>query len=288
MQLTNISTIKQLCKAHGFSLSKGFGQNFIVNENVCPTITDYCEIDSTYGVLEIGPGIGVLTKELAKQAAKVVAIEVDDRLPPVLSQTLEEFDNVKIILQDVLKADINKIINEEFAGLKVIVCANLPYYITSPIIMKLLEDRLDIEHITVMVQKEVADRICASTGTRQCGAITYAVNYFAQAEILFNVQPGSFYPPPKVVSTVIQLRIHKNAPVNVKSEKLLMKLIRSAFNQRRKTAVNAISAGVSVPKQNVITALEKLNILPTARGEQLTLEDFANLANELIISCDNV
>ncbi len=281
MQLTNISTIKQLCAKHGFSLSKGFGQNFIVNESVCPAIADYCEIDKTYGVLEIGPGIGVLTKELAKKAAKVVAIEVDERLPALLNETLAEFDNVKVILQDVLKTDINKIINEEFENLKVVVCANLPYYITSPIIMKLLEDRLDIEHITVMVQKEVADRVCAKTGTRQCGAITYAVNYFAQAQTLFNVQPGSFFPPPKVTSTVMQMRLHKNAPVSVKNEKLMMKIIRAAFNQRRKTAVNAISAGLGMQKENVANAMQKLGFSLTARGEQLTLENFASLANEL-------
>ncbi len=279
--LTDISTIRDLCARHDFALSKGFGQNFIVNPGICPKIVEAAGIDESYGVIEIGPGIGVLTKELARRAQKVVAIEVDQRLPPLLAETLAEFDNIEIVLEDVLKVDLQGLIREKFAGLKVAVCANLPYYITSPILMRLLEEKLPIQHITVMVQKEAADRIAAAPGTRDAGAISYAVAYYAQPKLLFTVQPGSFYPPPKVTSAVIQLAVRPQPAVQVEDEAGFFKLVRAAFGQRRKTAANSISNGLGLPKAKVAAALEAAGLPATARPEQLTLADFAALQRQL-------
>ncbi len=277
--LTDVSVIKDLCERYGFSLSKGFGQNFIVNAGICPKIVAAAGIDKSFGVLEVGPGIGVLTKELAAQAEKVVSVEIDTRLPELLQETLQECQNVEIVQGDVLKTDLHKLIEEHFEGLSVAVCANLPYYITSPILMKLLEERLPIEHITVMVQKEAAERITAAPGTRAAGAISYAVHYYAEPQLLFSVQPGSFYPPPKVTSAVIQLVLRKEPPVQVENEERFFKLIRAAFSQRRKTAANSIAAGMGIAKSQVIDALTQAGLSPMARPEQLTLEDFAALQN---------
>ncbi len=281
MQLTDIKTIKYLCEKYGFELLKGFGQNFIVNEGICPKMVMCSNIDETCGVLEIGPGIGVLTKELAKCAKKVVALEIDKRLPDLLSETLSEYSNVSIINEDALKADLSAIIEREFKGLKVIVCANLPYNITSPIIMRLLEERLNIEHITVMVQKEAAQRLCADDASRQAGAITYTVKYFADAQMLFDVAPGSFYPPPKVTSCVMQLSLHKKPPVQVENEEFMFKIIKAAFMQRRKTAVNAISAGLGKNKLEITNALLEIGLNPLVRPEKITLEQYAKLSEHL-------
>lgn len=275
--LTDVSVIKDLCDRYGFSLSKGFGQNFIVNPGICPKIVQAAGIDESYAALEIGPGIGVLTKELAKQASKVVSVEIDTRLPQLLQETLAEFSNIEIVQGDVLKTDLRSLIAEKFQGLKVAVCANLPYYITSPILMKLLEERLPIEHITVMVQKEAAERITALPGTRAAGAISYAVHYYAEPQLLFSVQPGSFYPPPKVTSAVIQLVLRKEPAVQVDDEQAFFRLIRAAFSQRRKTAANSIASGLGIAKAEVTQALEAAGLSAMARPEQLTLEDFAKL-----------
>lgn len=275
--LTDISTIRELCARYDFSLSKGFGQNFIVNPGVCPKIVEAAGIGPGWGVLEIGPGIGVLTKELAKRADKVVAVEVDQRLPALLAETLAEFSNVEIVLQDVLKADLRGLITEKFAGLSVAVCANLPYYITSPILMRLLEEKLPIKSITVMVQKEAAQRIAAAPGSREAGAISYAVAYYAAPKMLFTVQPGSFYPPPRVTSAVIQLAVRGQPAVTTANEAGYFKLVRAAFGQRRKTAANAISAGLGLPKARVNEALSAAGLPLTARPEQLTLQNFAAL-----------
>ena len=248
MELTDLATIRTLCEKYDFALSKGFGQNFIVNPGVPPKIVDAAGIDRSFGVLEIGPGIGVLTKEIAKRAGKVVAIEVDKRLPPVLEETLAGFDN-----------------------------ANLPYYITSPIIMKLLEDRLPIQNITVMVQKEAAERLAALPGTRASGAVSCAVRYFAQPKMMFTVQAGSFYPAPKVTSAVVRLDIRPTPAVAVPDEKAYFALVRAAFGQRRKTAANAIAAGLGLPRQQVADALAAAGLDPRVRPEQLTLEHFAAL-----------
>lgn len=282
MNLTDMSTIRSLCDKHGFELSKGFGQNFIVNAGICPKIVQASGINGDFGVIEIGPGFGVLTNQLASAAKKVVAIEVDERLPKVLSETLAQHSNVKVVLNDVLKCDLNKLIAEEFPQMPVAVCANLPYYITSPIIMKILEERLKVEHITVMVQKEAADRICAKPATRAAGAVSYAVNYYAKPEVLFTVSSGSFYPPPKVTSAVIRLQLHKTPLVAPKNEAFMFKVIRGAFSQRRKTAANAISGALSVPKDNINKALQQCDISLTARPEQLTLEEFCQISDLLI------
>ena len=230
-------------------------------------------------MLEIGPGIGVLTYELAKVSKKVVSIEIDSKLLPILNETLGEFNNIRIINDDVLKLDLNYLINEEFKGEEVSVCANLPYYITSPVIMKLLESKLPIRSITVMVQKEAADRICALPGTRESGAISIAVRYYCVPEILFKVSKGSFMPSPKVDSAVIRLNVLKNPAVDVEDENLFFKVIKSAFMQRRKMILNSISSGFKIDKCIMNNILENLNISVFARPEQLNLKDFANISN---------
>ena len=279
--LTDLKTVRALCERHGFSLSKGFGQNFIVNPGICPKMVEAAGIDRSFGVLEIGPGIGVLTKEAALRAAKVVAVEIDRRLLPLLAETLGEFDNIKVINEDVLRLDLAALIQQEFAGLRVAVVANLPYYITSPILMKLLEERLPVESITVMVQKEAAERICAEPGTRSAGAISFAVQYYAKPKILFTVSPGSFTPPPKVTSAVIQLVLQREPPVHPVSEERMFAVIRAAFGQRRKTAVNAISAGLGLPKQRLQQAVAALGLDERIRPEQLTLAQMASLSDLL-------
>lgn len=281
-ELTNISYIKDLCQRYGFALQKSYGQNFIVNSGICPKIAEHAEVDENCGVIEIGTGIGVLTKELALRAKKVVAIEIDTKLLPLLEETLADFDNIKIINKDVLEVDLNALIKEEFGDMPVMVCANLPYYITSPIIMKLLEDRLPIENITVMVQKEAAQRICAKEGSRDAGAISLAVNYYAVPTVCFNVSPGSFFPPPKVTSSVIRLDVNKAPKVQPKSEKNMFRLIRAAFTQRRKTFVNSTSATLGISKAAIEAALEQIGEKPMVRPEQMTLEQFCALSDILL------
>lgn len=277
-ELTDIAYIRDLLSRHGFAFSKKLGQNFLVNPSVCPRMAALCGADKESGVLEIGPGIGVLTKELARVARKVVAVELDDRLPPVLAETLREFDNIRIVQGDVLRIPLAPLLETEFAGMPVHICANLPYYITSPILMMLLESRLPIEDITVMVQKEAAVRLCAAPGTRECGAVTLAVQYYAEPEQLFGVSRGSFLPAPNVDSAVIRLRIRKTPPCAVQDEKQLFTLIRAAFGQRRKTLPNALcTAGFS--KAQNLAALQAAGIPENARAEQLTLPQFAALSD---------
>ncbi len=280
-RLSDIGTIKEILNKYGFSFSKALGQNFLVNPSVCPRMAEYGGAAKGVGVIEVGPGIGVLTYELAQRAEKVVAIELDKRLLPVLEETLAEFDNVRVVNDDILKIDLHKLIEDEFKGLDVVVCANLPYYITSPVIMKLLEDRLPVKSITVMVQKEAADRLCAPLGTRQTGAVTAAVNYYAKAEMLFKVSAGSFMPPPKVDSAVIKLTLRDKPTVNVESEEMLFRVIKASFAQRRKTMLNTLSATMGISKPELAIILEKAGVSQTARAEQLQLSDFASVANEL-------
>lgn len=281
MNLSDIGTIKSILSRHGFSFSKALGQNFLTNPKVCPEMARLSGAAKGVGVIEVGPGIGVLTVELASLADKVVSIELDKRLLPVLEETLAEYDNVKVVNDDILKIDLKKLIEEEFEGLDVVVCANLPYYITSPVIMRLLEERLPIRSITVMVQKEAAQRICAPLGTRQAGAVTASVNYYAEAKTLFKVSAGSFMPPPKVDSAVIRLDIRPQPPVDVADEKLMFAVIKAAFAQRRKTIQNSLANSMHLDKAAVTSALEKSGVSPTARAEQLTLTDFAAIANGL-------
>lgn len=280
-KLSDIGTIKALLAKYGFSFSKSLGQNFLINPSVCPRMAEMSGAGNGTGVIEIGPGIGVLTYELAKLADKVVAIELDKRLLPILDETLSDFHNVKVINADVLKIDLNNLIADEFDGMDVVVCANLPYYITSPVIMKLLEDRLQIKSITVMVQKEAAERLCAPVGTRQSGAVTVAVNYYAEANLLFKVSAGSFMPPPRVDSAVIRLDIRQSPAVNVNDEKTLFRVIKASFAQRRKTLLNTLTNSLKYDKLQMTDVLNSCNIPLTARAEQLTLEDFSNISNEI-------
>lgn len=277
--LSDASVVKDLLSRHGFKFSKALGQNFLINPTVCPRMAEVCGADENTGVIEVGPGFGVLTAELAKKAKKVVSVELDERLLPVLDETLAEFDNVKIINADVLKVDLKKIIEEEFAGMKVAVCANLPYYITSPVIMHLLESRLPIENLTVMVQKEAAQRLCAPVGSRDAGAVTVAVDYYSDAKKAFDVSAGSFMPAPKVDSSVIKLDIRKQPPVELKDEKLFFRMVKAVFAQRRKTAANSISAGMSLPKETVYAAIAVAGYGETVRAESFTMEELALLAN---------
>lgn len=279
--LTDLSTIRDLCARYDFALSKGFGQNFIINPGICPRIAEAAGICPGWGALEVGPGIGVLTEQLCKRADKVVSIEVDKRLPPLLEETMAGYDNFKLVLNDVLKVDLKALLAEEFGDKPVAVCANLPYYITSPILMRLLEEKLPIRHITVMVQKEAAERITAAPGTRLAGAISYGVYYYAEPRLLFHVQPGSFYPPPKVTSSVIQLKIRPRPAVDTPDEAGLFRLVRAAFSQRRKTAANSVASGLGVEKARVAKALEQAGLPAAVRPEQLTLEDFCALQKAL-------
>ncbi|HOB36120.1 MAG TPA: 16S rRNA (adenine(1518)-N(6)/adenine(1519)-N(6))-dimethyltransferase RsmA [Candidatus Avimonas sp.] len=278
--LTNISEVKSLLSRHGFSFSKALGQNFLINPSVSPRMAKACGAGKNTGVLEIGPGIGVLTRELAALAYRVAAVEIDSRLLPVLNETLADFPNAKVIHGDVMKLDLQNIIAREFGGLKTVICANLPYYITSPVLMKLLESRLPAESITVMVQKEAADRICALPGTRECGAVTLAVWYYSIPKKLFSVSRGSFMPAPKVDSAVIKLDIRKSPPVEVRDEKAMFRLIRAAFAQRRKTLANSLTAA-GLTREQTISLLDKAGIPRQSRAEQLTLEQFAILANQM-------
>lgn len=279
--LSDISVIKSVLSRHGFTFSKALGQNFIINPGVCPRIAEEGGAGEGVGVLEVGAGIGVLTAELAKRASKVVCVELDTRLLPVLDETLGEFDNIKIINGDILKVDLHRILEDEFGNMPVVVCANLPYYITSPVIMRLLESRLKIDSVTVMVQKEAAVRLCADVGTRDSGAVTVAVNYYAEAQKLFDVSRGSFMPSPNVDSAVIRLDILKNPPIEVSDEKFFFSMVKAAFSQRRKTASNGISAGMGISKPTVIEAIEAADLSPTVRAEALTMEQLGRLCEEL-------
>ena len=276
-RLSDIGTIKDILSRHGFTFSKSLGQNFLINPSVCPRMAELSGAGEGVGVIEIGPGIGVLTNELCLLADKVVAVELDKRLLPVLDETLAEYDNVKIINDDVLKLDLNKLIAEEFPGKEVVVCANLPYYITSPVIMKLLEDKLPVTAITVMVQKEAAQRICADIGSRESGAVTVSVNYYAEPKLLFGVSAGSFMPAPKVDSAVIRLEVRKEPPVSADEEKFF-KVVKAAFSQRRKVISNSLSAGLKMEKSAVTEIISQAGVSPNARAETLKLEDFAAIA----------
>lgn len=281
MEHCDFAAIEALLRRHGFHFSKSMGQNFLIDASIPAAIAEASEAGEGNGVLEIGPGIGVLTKELARRAAKVVSIEVDERLPPLLAETMAGVENFKLVLQDVLKADLRALIEEEFPGMPVAVCANLPYYITSPIVMKLLGDRLPIRNLTVMVQKEAADRLAAAPGTRASSAISCAVSYYATSKLMFTAAPGSFYPAPKVTSAVVRMDVRTTPAVQVEDEDGYFALIRAAFGQRRKTAANAIASGLGLPKDKVIAAIEAAGFDARIRPEALTLEDFAAVQREL-------
>lgn len=275
MNLYDYNTVKRILAKYGFTFSKALGQNFLINPDVCPAMADSLNADEKTGVIEVGAGVGVLTKELCRAAHKVVSIELDTRLLPVLRETLAECDNLEIVNADIMKTDLHSLIKEKFSGCtSVKVCANLPYYITSPVIMTLLESELPIDEIIVMVQKEAGERLCAEVGTRQAGAVTVAVNYYAESEILFDVLRDSFMPSPKVDSVVIRLKLRQEQGFNLKDRKKFFTVVKCAFAQRRKTALNSISNTMGVQKAKVSAAFDSLGLDQNIRAEKLTMEDF--------------
>ncbi len=279
--LSDISVIRRVMEKHGFNFSKALGQNFLINPTVCPRMAEMCGADENTGVIEVGAGVGVLTAELAKRAKKVVCIELDTRLLPVLDETLADFDNIEIINADIMKTDLKALIEEKFQGMKVVVCANLPYYITSPVITLLLESKLPIEAVTVMIQREAADRLCTPIGSRDSGAITVCTNYYSEPEMLFHVSRGSFMPAPNVDSTVIRLNIRKEPAVKVSDEKKFFKMVKAAFAQRRKTAVNSIASGMSLPKDKVAEAITAVGLDVNVRAEKLSMQELADICENL-------
>ena len=276
--LTNQKVIRALMEQFGFTFSKSLGQNFLVNPSVCPRIAELGGADRETAVLEIGAGFGVLTHELALRAKKVVVVELDSRLIPVLEYTLSEHRNIKIINEDILKVDLPKLFAEEFAGMRVVVCANLPYYITSPIIMALLEQRLPIAAVTAMVQKEAAQRLCAPMPSRDCGAVTAAVRYYSEPKILFPVSRGSFYPSPNVDSAVIRLDLKQEHMLSHEAEAALFATVRAGFSMRRKTLLNGVSNGRNLGKEQVRQAIADAGMIESIRPEQLSLEDWIRLS----------
>ena len=280
MDLCDFNTVKRILSKHGFTFSKALGQNFLINPEVCPAMADSLNADDKTGVIEIGTGVGVLTKELCRVAHKVVAIELDTRLLPVLDETLADVDNLEVVNADVMKIDLHQLISERLGDCdKVKVCANLPYYITSPVIMTLLENELPIDEIVVMVQKEAGERLCAEVGTRLAGAVTVAVNYYADGEILFDVLRDSFMPSPKVDSVVIRLKLRYEQLYKPDNKKRFFTTVKCAFSQRRKTALNSISNTMGVNKAKLGEVFDELGIEQNARAEQLTMEDFINISN---------
>lgn len=285
LEISNKKDLKGVLESQGFSFKKSLGQNFLIDDTVCPRMAEAVSGEGV-GVLEIGPGAGVLTAQLSAACKKVVSVELDTRLKPILQQTLIDCNNVKIIWDDILKINLKQVLEQEFADCDTInICANLPYYITSPVIMMLLESRLPINTIAVMVQKEAADRLCAKVGSRMAGAVTVAVNYYAEAQTLFGVPRGSFMPPPNVDSAVIKLTLRQNPPVAVNDEKLFFKIVKACFAQRRKILLNTLCNTLGLEKEVLRTALNSADIPETVRGEALTMEQLASLANELCAVC---
>lgn len=284
MHLGNPTNTIAVLNRYGFSFQKKFGQNFLIDENVVEKIVRDAGVTKDDFVLEIGPGIGTMTQILCENAREVVAVEIDDKLIPILTEdTLSWYDNVTVIHEDILKLDIVKLANERNGGKPIKVVANLPYYITTPIIMGLFESHVPLDSITIMVQKEVADRMQVGPGTKDYGALSLAVQYYAKPQIILNVPASCFMPRPNVDSAVIQLTRYEKPPVEVKDEHLMFRLIRASFNQRRKTMTNSVgnSPELSVSKEQMAAALEKCGLSATVRGEALTLEQFAELANVL-------
>jgi 16S rRNA (adenine1518-N6/adenine1519-N6)-dimethyltransferase len=276
---------RSILEKYGFSFKKSLGQNFLIDTNILKKIVGFAELKETSGAIEIGPGIGALTEQLARSSKKVVAFEIDQRLLPILAETLSPYSNVKIIHEDVLKADVKGVITEEFQEIDdLMVVANLPYYVTTPIIMKLLEEQLPIRGIVCMLQKEVADRISAKPGTKEYGSLSIAIQYYTEAEVVMIVPKTVFVPQPNVDSAVIRLTKREKPAVDVKDEDFFFQVTRTSFAQRRKTLLNNLTSGLPDGKQKkdlILEALQTSGIDPTRRGETLSLEEFAQLANEL-------
>lgn len=279
--LSDIGVIKDVLARHGFTFSKAMGQNFLINPSVCPKMAQEAAGGEKIGILEIGAGIGVLTSELAKVAEKVVCVELDKRLLPILDETLAEFDNIEIVNDDIMKIDLDALLAEKFAGMKIAVCANLPYYITSPVIMRLLESRLPVERMIFMVQKEAAQRLCARVGSRDSGAVTVAVDYYSDAKKLFDVSRGSFMPPPNVDSAVIRLDVRNEYPLGGEEEKFFFSVVKAAFAQRRKTFVNSVSSGLGIGKNAVARVLEANSLDERVRAESLSMQQLIAVSLEL-------
>ena len=282
-KLSNPRKTIEVIQKYEFAFQKKFGQNFLIDGRVLDKIIASADITKEDFVLEIGPGIGTMTQYLAEAAGRVLAVEIDKMLIPILEETLQEYDNVEVINADVLKLDLNRILEEKNGGRPVRIVANLPYYITTPIIMSLLEDHVPVESITVMVQKEVAERMQAGPGTKDYGALSLAVQYYCEPYIAANVPPNCFMPRPKVGSAVIRLTRHKNPPVETSDEQLMFRLIRASFNQRRKTLANGLNnfPELHYTKEEIQKAIEELGVSPSVRGEALTLQQFARLADIL-------
>ena len=281
MNLTNPSELKLLLGKHGFRFSKSMGQNFLIASWVPERIASEAGIDESTGVLEVGPGVGCLTHELAQYAGKVLAVELDERLRPVLRETLADCENAEVLFGDVLKQNLPELVKEHFPGLRPVVCANLPYNVTSPLLTAFLEAGC-FETVTVMIQREVAKRLCAKPGTADYGAFTVFTQWHTEPEILFDVSPGCFLPAPKVTSSVVKLTVRKAPPVEVASEKRFFAVVRAAFNQRRKTLVNALSSGLSgVTKEQITQAIADCGLDEKVRGEALGIAEFARLSDRL-------
>lgn len=281
-ELTDLSYVRALCEKYDFALSKGFGQNFIVNPGLPPKIVDASGVDKRYGVLEIGPGIGALSHELCERAGKVVAVELDKTLLPILEETMARFDNFEVVSADILKTDIPALVKEKFAGLTPIVCANLPYNITTPAITALIESKC-FESITVLVQKEVAERLCAAPGTSAYGAFSVFMQYYTEPEYLFAVPRECFEPQPKVTSAVLRAVVRREPPVEVEDEKFFFRVVYAAFALRRKTLVNSLMTafGSQLTKEQVTQAVISCGLEANIRGERLGLSEFAALSAEI-------
>ena len=279
--LGNPQNTVAVLQKYNFNFQKKFGQNFLINTSVLEEIISEADVTEDDMVLEIGPGIGTMTQYLCEAARQVIAVEIDTNLIPILQDTLSEYDNVKVINEDILKVDINALANEYNNGKPIKVVANLPYYITTPIIMGLFESHVPIDSITIMVQKEVADRMQEGPGSKEYGALSLAVQYYSTPEIVVNVPPSCFMPQPKVGSAVIKLTRHEKPPVDVDDEKLMFKLIRASFNQRRKTLANGLNnfGGFNLSKEMIQESIEELGVPVNVRGEALSLEQFAKLSN---------
>ena len=280
MDLCDRREIQALLERHGFHFSKAMGQNFLIESWVPRDIADSCGADEGTGVLEIGPGIGPLTQQLARRAGKVVSVELDARLYPVLRETMRGADNFTLIEGDAMKLDFAQVVQEHFSGLRPILCANLPYNITTPVLTKCVESRC-FDSLTVLIQKEVAQRICAEAGTAEYGAFTVLMQYYTAPQMLFTVPASCFLPAPKVTSAVIHCPVRKTPPVEVVSESALWRTVKAGFALRRKTLVNSLQTGYQLPKERLAEIVTACGLSPTVRGERLTLEDFARLTNAL-------
>ena len=282
LDLCNPKTIRQVMDMFGLNFKKEFGQNFLTDNMTVEDIADACNDDKDITVLEIGPGIGCMTRELCERYSRVVAFEIDSGLIPVLKYTLDGYKNVTVINEDIMKADLSSSLAPSFEMGKVVVCANLPYYITTPIVMKLIESKLPFDSITVMVQTEVAERLAAGAGNKHCGAITAAIDYYGEAKMLFTVSADRFMPPPKVTSSVVHIDLWKEKPVQPIDEPLFFRTIKAAFEQRRKTLPNSLSTGFpEISKERLTEIIVSCGHKPDIRGEKLTVEDFCNLSNKI-------